>query len=69
MMPRFFSQFIYRQLLQKEKSTNRKELATLGMEYTKKTLCYYKEYTLVEDNIFIEDYNLLKGKFLKFLKD
>ena len=65
----FFSQFIYRQLLQKEKSTNRKELATLGMEYTKKALCYYKEYTLVEDNIFIEDYTLLKEKFMKILKD
>lgn len=65
----FLSQFIYRQLLQKENSTNRKDLATLGVEYVKKALFYYKEYTLVENNIFIKDYTLLKEKLLKLSKD
>lgn len=65
----FFSQFIYRQLLQKNNSSNRRELAIKGVEYVKKALDYYKEYTLVENNVFIEDYILLKEKLLKITEN
>lgn len=65
----FFTQFLYRQLLQKDNLPNRKELAALGLEYVKKTLSYYKEFTLVENNIFIEDYTLLKEKLVRILEE
>ena len=62
----FYSQFIYRQLLDVKKSITEKQRdIDLGINYINKALDYYHNYTLVTNNSIITDCIMLKNRLNK----
>lgn len=62
----FYSQFIYRQLLNTQKTTSEKQRdIDLGINYINKALYYYQNYTLVSNNSIITDCIILQDSLNK----
>lgn len=62
----FYSQFIYRQLLNTNNSqTEKQKDIDLGINYINKALDYYQNYTLVSNNSIITDCIMLKNSLNK----